>query len=265
MKRRRADGCATEGAGCLCLQSLADLEERVGDPDVSHAMRAVAMECGQLGKCQAPHLCRRNEAPAKKRVATVVRFPLARRTPDGGGSRDPQRAAVIDFISAKATRRAEDDDGNMVARTPLSLDLARVHGNLAPLLSYWSEIASFRPPRLEDIDPIRIARTRLLGLVHMVNIANDDPDCYLVEMRGALAPSVPGTCGKGALISRHPVRILREAVAEDYSAARATARPAYAHIRSRLLKQSYSYRRLLLPFSSDGHRADLLMVAIDPH
>ena len=37
--------------------------------------------------------------------------------------------------------------------------MARVHGNLAPLLSYWAEMASFRPPRLEDIDPIRIART----------------------------------------------------------------------------------------------------------
>jgi hypothetical protein len=254
-----------DGAGCLRLQSLADLEERVGDADVSQAMRAVAMQCGQLGKCQAPHLCRRNESPARKRVATVVRFPLARRSPEAGIARDAHTAAVIDFAAAKATRRVDDDRGNMVARTPLSLDVARVHGNLAPLLSYWSEIASFRPPQLEDIDPIRIARTHLLGLVHMVNVANDDPERYLVELRGALAPSVPGTCGKGTLISRHPVRILSAAIAEDYSEARASAQPAYAHIRSRLLKRSYSYRRLLLPFSSDGRRADLLLVAIDPH
>jgi hypothetical protein len=253
-----------DGAGCLRLQSLADLEERVGDPAVARAMRAVAMQCDQLRKCQAPHLCRRNEARAKMRGATVVRFPLARRIPDAGIVPDAHRAAVIDFASAKATRKVEDDRGNMVARTPLSLEVARVHGNLAPLLSYWSEIASFRPPQLEDIDPIRIARTELLGLVHMVNVANDDPDRYLVEMRGALAPAVPGTCGKGTLISRHPVRILSEAIAEDYAATRASAQPAYAHIQSRLLKRSYSYRRLLLPFSGDGRRADVLLVAIDP-
>ena len=265
MNRRRSDGCAMDGAGCLRLQSLADLEERVGDPDVAQAMRAVARQCGQLGKCQAPHLCQRNEVPAKKRVATVVRFPLARRSLEAGIAPASHHAAVIDFASAKATRKAEDDRGNMVARTPLSLEVARVHGNLAPLLSYWSEIASFRQPRLEDIDPIRIAHTQLLGLVHMVNVANDDPDRYLVELRGALAPAVPGTCGKGALISRHPVRILSESIAEDYSAARASSQPAYAHIHSKLLHRSYSYRRLLLPFSSDGRRADLLLVAIDPH
>ena len=263
MTRRRADACAMDGGGCLRLQSLADLEERVGDPDVGRAMRAVAMQCGERGKCQAPHLCRRNEAPAKRRVATVVRFPFARRIPEPGIAHE-HCAAVIDFASAKATRRVEDDRGNVVARTPLSLDVARVHGNLEPLLSYWSEIASFRPPQLEDIDPIRIARTELLGLVHMVNVANDDPDRYLVELRGALAPSVPGTCGKGTLISRHPVRILRDAIAEDYSAARASAQPAYAHVQSRLLERSYTYRRLLLPFSSDGRRADLLLVAVDP-
>jgi hypothetical protein len=189
---------------------------------------------------------------------------LARRISEAVIAPDAHRAAVIDFASAKATRKVEDDRGNMVARTPLSIEFARVHGNLAPLLSYWSEIASFRPPQLEDIDPIRIARTELLGLVHMVNVANDDPDRYLVELRGALAPAVPGTCGKGTLISRHPVRILSEAIAEDYSAARASAQPAYAHIQSRLLKRSYSYRRLLLPFSGNGRRADVLLVAVDP-
>ena len=42
-----------------------------------------------------------------------------------------------------------------------------------------------------------------------------------------------------------------------------TRRPHFASVRSRLLEREFRYRRLVMPFTSDGLRWDKLLVAIE--
>jgi hypothetical protein len=159
---------------------------------------------------------------------------------------------------------AVDPAGNRIDKTPISADSLRLRGGrLAELLAYWGDLRS-SGARVSDIDTVRFSQIGLLGMLHLVNVANPDRERFYFEIRGTLAPSVPGTCGAGAPVLDHPVRIVAESAITDYETVRATGAPHYARIRSRLLGRDYSYHRLIVPLSTDGRQIDRLLVGIDP-
>ena len=256
--------CDSARAGrCIHLRSLAAFEQHAGFPDVADTMLSSVQQCLLSGRCTAPQICFAFPgADAPQRSASILRYAVPaepRRRSEQGGE-----AKVIPLQPALRAALTLDPDGNRIQQTRLSIEALRAkRGRLADLLIYWEGLYGLGRNRLGDLDPVQFSKMGLLGRMHLVNAAHADPAKFHFDIRGALVPSVPGSCMEGMPVSRHPVRILAESVMRDYALVRNTGLPLYHYIRTRLLGTNYHYRRLILPLSADGERIDRLLVALD--
>lgn len=247
---------------CVILPSLAAFERAAGFAGTACEHLRDAARCGATGCCAAPRLCRTQAPPAPARPK-VIALPAAR--PGAGPTRGAGAACGSVLPRLPAAPPQADGEGNRVERRAVSLAaLDATAGGLTLLLDYWRELWTLSRGALVDLDPIRLWQMEMLGWVHLVDVAAADPARFSIPIRGWRVPNADIALSReGMSFGDHPIRVLAESVTADYAEARATARPAYHQMRSRLAGHGYAYRRLILPLSTDGTRIDRLLVATD--
>jgi hypothetical protein len=246
---------------CLRLMSLATLEDRIGYRVVAEGMLRAVDDCRRTGLCGAPDVCKTAET-AWSGEPLKMALPFSAR-PRSVPARKSSVAAKIVPLDRYRGILAEDSRGNRIERTRLSDEALRdSDSRLVPLLDYWGSLRD-AGAQISDVDPVRFIQMGLIGMLHLVNMDNPDPGNSVFELRGALAPAVPGTCGSGAKVAQHPVKILAESAISDYAAVRASGTPQYAYVRSSLLGRDYAYRRLIVPLRTGRGPVDRLLVGVD--
>jgi hypothetical protein len=251
---------ATDGPErCRNLLCLAAFEIASGFFGTAREHIVNAAHCSATGRCVSPRLCGAAEAPPAAEAA-VVSLPA----PRSCAVAPPKSGAAEILALTPPTAHAADAAGNRVERRPLSLGRLQSSRRLSMLLEYWRELWLQSHGAMIDFDPVRLVQISALGWVHLIDVSDADPTRFSVPIRGWRVPNAAiGESREGMQIGEHPVRILAEGVMADYAAARDNETPLYHAIHSQLRGHRYTYRRLILPLSSDGKRTDRLLVATD--
>jgi hypothetical protein len=251
---------ATEGPErCRNLLCLAAFEIASGFFGTAREHIVNAAHCSATGRCASPRLCGAAEAPPAA-AAAVVSLPA----PRTGAAPPPKIGAAEIFALTPPSAHAADSAGNRVERRSLSLGRLQSSRRLSLLLEYWRELWMQSHGAMIDFDPVRLVQISALGWVHLIDVSAADPARFSVPIRGWRVPNAAiGESREGMRLGAHPVRILAEGVMADYTAARDNETPLYHAIHSLLRGHRYTYRRLILPLSSDGKLTDRLLVATD--
>ena len=246
---------------CTTFDVVARFESALGFLDNSRSYRQLLGLCRTTGTCPAPGVCREAApamAPPPRGSVFTASFRAAASPPRAGES-----AIIVDLATRRGALNLSDGTGNAFERMALPLERLRSEGGgLARLLAYWEALAE-TGSLVSDIDPVKLRELGFLRRIHVVDVSNPDPEKGVLEVRAPDAPAAASNMTHGSSLSKHPVRIAVKGASADYDAARRTQRPHLASVRSRLLEREFRYRRLILPFTSDGLRWDKLLVAIE--
>ena len=241
---------------CRNLLSLAAFELAAGFGGTARDHLAGVAHCRATGCCASPRICRAGDEALPLSSPQVVRLRPSRTAiaPVAGG------ATVVTLARAPAADRA----GDQLECRPMPLSRLAESRRLSQLHDYWRELWLLSRGALADFDPVRLVQIAALGWVHLVDAGADDPARFAIAIRGWRVPNAGIDKSRaGMRLGEHPVRLLSESVMRDYLVAREVGAPLYHRVRSRLRGQSYAYRRLILPLSSDGKCTDRLLVATD--
>ncbi len=252
---------ATEGPErCRNLLCLAAFEIAAGFFGTAREHIVNAAHCSATGRCASPRLCAAAEAARAAAEPAVVSLPAPRTS-----VAPPPKTGVAQVLAlTRPAACVADAAGNRVERRPLSLGRLQSSRRLSLLLEYWRELWMQSHGAMIDFDPVRLVQISALGWVHLIDVSDADPARFSVPIRGWRVPNAAiGESREGMHLGEHPVRILADGVMADYAAARDQETPLYHAIHSELRGYRYTYRRLILPLSSNGKRTDRLLVATD--
>lgn len=145
------------------------------------------------------------------------------------------------------------------------LDDLELSGEKALFALYcrWREAAGGKPPPAWAGvgGPLTMAERELVGLVHVVSVAQENPLGFRFEMFGSRANLDGGRDYTGLHLGEYSSRMFVERVAADYVQAKVAAWPL-AHSYDFVVNgYNQIYTRLILPFGQKG-RVDRLLVAI---
>lgn len=99
-----------------------------------------------------------------------------------------------------------------------------------------------------------------MGTTSVVDVDDHDPHNFRLR----LYPTnlhLPGTMANRTLAEMEYSEMYREALMQDYAAARDVGAPLYHEIVAMLDYVTHSYARLILPFAADGRTVNQLVVS----
>jgi hypothetical protein len=139
------------------------------------------------------------------------------------------------------------------------------HPGLARLFDYWDKQRAGREmPARVDIDPLDMSF--ILGKVALVDVLHD-PLRFRFRLHGSGMTQRAGYNLTGRFVDDIPDTEFREAARNGFTTVVTSRRPRYSR-RDRVLDgKRLNYEALILPFSNDGERIDMLMaglIYIDP-
>ena len=137
---------------------------------------------------------------------------------------------------------------------------------LQALYGYWSDLRRGRAaPSADDVDPIVITSLRLMGLVHIANVASESPREYYFQTYGARMSLDSGADYTGFRISDYNIPLMADLVASDYFTVKHSVQPAYHHVGGMLGGSRRGYKRLILPLAGDRGKVDHLLIGVQFH
>lgn len=126
------------------------------------------------------------------------------------------------------------------------------------LRSLLGERGIRHPLQVDDLHLDILARSGMLGSVHIVDVSHDDPDQYVFESYGLNCRLEGGSSLTGKRVSRIDWGLMRDHAMRDYQRAKRTGDPELCQVdlEDKQLGLSTVYRRLVLPLTS-GHRGEV--------
>ena len=242
-------------AEMLRLQELVDRSRTAAE------IESNAWNCQARGDCPLTAECRKRFPPTARINSALARLNdnVVYVNPPAG-LRGQAMATSIPAGPADFGPALADEHGNGIVRQPLDLDTLRQSpGPFGALLNYWDELAGDGIPRFADFNPFQLRDFGLLGQINVINVKPDDPANFRVEMHGARRSLDGGVNYTGLRFGEYAVGIVAQCWMVDYNAAKVTGRPLWHQIVVNLPRSRMAYRRLMLPFSSDGRRADRVL------
>ena len=250
--------CSADG-GCDYLRSLGLFERLAGFDLTARAFNGIAAQCEEAG-------CWRRSATA---VATVAEVPAAstclvprgvaraKEAPAAASERFAGTAEVIPFSRAAHLDAASDGSGNWVEHRRLEMVSLEPADSLSYLYDYWRSLSATTSCMLANVDVLQLIRARIIGKLHIVDVASSDPAQFTYELFGYGIPIE--SPGKPAAIA---VAIWREKILRDYNTARLMGAPSLGRIRAHLHGKNHHYTRLILPFFDRRRCTSHLAIAI---
>ena len=242
-------------AEVLRLQDAIDRSRTAAEIEIN------AWKCQDRNDCPLTADCRKRFPPTAR-----VDAALARRSDNvvyvnpPAGLRGRMTASSIPAGAADFGPTLTDTEGNGIIRQPLDLNHLRQSPDpFGALLVYWDSLARETVPRFADFNPFQLREMRLLGQINVINVAPDDPADFTIEMHGAGRTFDGGVNYTGMRVSEYAIPIVAQSLMVDYNTTKVTGRPLWHQVVVELPRTRMAYRRLLLPFSSDGRRANRLM------
>lgn len=245
--------CVADG-GCSYLRALSTIEHIAGFEHTARNYAAAAARCQRNG-CWAASV--HGTHGAALHAAAPIPLDQARKAavympaPEQGGKTIPfVRSRLLDVVS--------DSNGNYIERRPVKLDtLPGQDDPLGYLYQYWRGLRSETGCQFSNIDTVHLVRAGIIGKLHIIDVADNDPGEFRFELSGYAVP-----------LSRYekprafPIGIYADTTLRDYNTVRLTGVPALHRIRCRLGDTSHHYTRLILPFLDDSGSVIRLLVAI---
>ena len=250
------DRCTADG-GCDYLRSLALFEGLAGFDLTARAFNGIAAQCETEG-CWRRSAAREgaaDETTAAARFPTIKAAPRPRAAASSAHAGDA--AALIPFSRAAHLDIANDRSGNWMEHRRLDVASLEPTDSLGYLYGYWRSLRATTPCALSNVDVLHLVRARIVGKLHIVNVASSDPEQFAYELFGYSVPVE--AVARPAAIS---VPIWREKILRDYNTARLTAMSSLGRIRAQLNGRTYHYTRLILPFFDRRRRTSHLAIAI---
>ena len=131
------------------------------------------------------------------------------------------------------------------------------------LFDYWmSRHDGDRIPSKDDVDPVDLAKLGMIGTVHILDVAPDNPAHFFYRLYGSKMTLDNGKNYTGLRIGDYPVEILSAALQEDYLTVKYTGAPRYQHVGAFVNNSTRGYTRLTLPLASDGYKIDKLLIGV---
>jgi hypothetical protein len=250
--------CSADG-GCDYLRSLALFERLAGFDLTARAFNGIAAQCEEEGcwRRSALAVATVAEVPAASSFQVLSAISRAKAAPAAASERIVGTANVIPFSRAAHLDVGSDGSGNWVEHRRLEAASLEPADSLGYLYGYWRSLSATTSCMLANVDVLHLIRARIIGKLHIVNVASSDPAQFTYELFGYAVPVE--NPGKPAAIA---VAIWREKILRDYNTARLIGTPSLERIRAHLHGKNYHYTRLILPFFDRRRRTSHLAIAI---
>ena len=240
--------------GCSYLRALSTIEHIAGFEHTARCYAAAASRCREQG-CWA---ARKRDARAAVEPPPPIPFKAVHRMslpPAFAG----HEAVTVQFNRSNLVDIVSDCSGNYIERRSIDLGTLPARGDsLGSLYQYWSDLRAAGACRFSNIDTVQLARSGIIGKLHIVDVRSSDPQDFRFELFG-----YDVSIGRYYESPRaHPVGIWADGLMRDYNTVRLTAAPRLHRIRCRLGDTSHHYTRLILPFLDKRGRVTRLLVAI---
>jgi hypothetical protein len=255
MSAARPEVACVAAEGCSYLRALSTIEHIAGFEHTARAYAAASERCREHG-CWAASTAAAAAASAAPEPVPLKAFYRASRP---GTMAVASEAETVPFVRSEHIDIVSDGAGNYVERRPLKLaTLPRRADPLGSLYHYWSDLRAAGACRFSNIDTVQLARSGIIGKLHIVDVRSSDPQDFRFELFG-----YDVSIGRYYESPRaHPVGIWADGLLRDYNTVRLTAAPRLHRIRCRLGDTSHHYTRLILPFLDKRGRVTRLLVAI---
>jgi hypothetical protein len=258
MSDARPEVACIAAEGCSYLRALSTIEHIAGFEHTARAYAAASERCREHGCWAASTAAAAAAAPASAAPEPV---PLKAFYRAGRPATLPvaHEAEPVPFIRSEHIDIVSDRAGNFVERRPLKLaTLPRRADPLGSLYQYWSDLRAAGACRFSNIDTVQLARSGIIGKLHIVDVRSSNPQDFRFELFG-----YDVSIGRYYESPRaHPVSIWADSLMRDYNTVRLTAAPRLHRMRCRLGEVAHHYTRLILPFHDKGARVTRLLVAI---
>jgi hypothetical protein len=177
--------CSADG-GCDYLRSLALFERLAGFDLTARAFSGIAAQCEEEGCWRRSVLAATPVAhvPAASAFLALRAVSGVKATPSVSGERIVGTADIIPFSRAAHLDVDSDGLGNWVEHRRLDAASLEPADSLGYLYGYWRSLSATTACMLANVDVLHLIRARIIGKLHIVNVASSDPAQFTYELFG---------------------------------------------------------------------------------
>jgi hypothetical protein len=153
------------------------------------------------------------------------------------------------------------DSGGSITVKQLGLNLVVGRDDkLIRLLRQFGRSAYPNRPAVEDVSFNSILQMDMFSQIHIIDCSADDPNNYAFAHYGQVSEVQDRKNFEGRRIGDADWRMLREYAAAEYTRTKQDGCIQAAHVLCSLGDRLVSYRKLLIPLSSNGREIDHILM-----